>query len=365
MKISLYGLFPPNIGGVSIHVKRLADRMEQDGYLNYVYVNNYGLFRSFEYPDYCIDVSHSYKLNFFKKLRWINKYLKKDDADIFSLHGSLFWDFIIIYKLAKTCDKKVVFTVHDQMQLNKKDFILLLYKYIYGIIPKNNIFFIAVNPFIKKQLEKIGVCGDRINVIPAFVQENSTTLLDVDLLQEIDDSIMLLLYAPSLRTIDDFDLYGISQAICAYAILLKKMHDKVKLLICVPNGVNKELFDQLVTLNGLDNLDFFLFERPVSNMTQLLKNIHIYLRPTISDGDSVLIREALAENCLVLASDIVTRPVGTYLYKLHDVDDLHNKLSYMISNLQLLKATQNNSLDFYSDIISVYNKHLHENPSYL
>ena len=52
----------------------------------------------------------------------------------------------------------------------------------------------------------------------------------------------------------------------------------------------------------------------------------VFLRPTISDGDSIAVREALALGVPVVASDAAPRPPGTILYAVEDVDDLVAKL---------------------------------------
>ena len=64
----------------------------------------------------------------------------------------------------------------------------------------------------------------------------------------------------------------------------------------------------------------------------LLKEIDIYIRPTIKDGDSVAVQEALMLNVKVLASNIVPRPTGVLNYKLHCFDDFIQQLNNLESN---------------------------------
>jgi hypothetical protein len=46
------------------------------------------------------------------------------------------------------------------------------------------------------------------------------------------------------------------------------------------------------------------------------------IRNTASDGDSLIVREALASSAEVFATDVVDRPTGTTVYRQHDMDSL-------------------------------------------
>jgi hypothetical protein len=63
------------------------------------------------------------------------------------------------------------------------------------------------------------------------------------------------------------------------------------------------------------------------NFKSLLKQVDVYIRPTIKDGDSVAVQEALILNVKVLASNIVPRPAGVLSYKLHCFDDFIQQLN--------------------------------------
>jgi glycosyltransferase involved in cell wall biosynthesis len=52
----------------------------------------------------------------------------------------------------------------------------------------------------------------------------------------------------------------------------------------------------------------------------------VFVRPTVTDGDSIAVREALALGVPVVASDAVPRPAGVELYVLGNVDDLVEKV---------------------------------------
>jgi glycogen(starch) synthase len=57
----------------------------------------------------------------------------------------------------------------------------------------------------------------------------------------------------------------------------------------------------------------------------------IFIRPTLSDGDAISVREAIALGTPVVASDVVSRPKGTFCFKTGDAGDLALKIEYVLS----------------------------------
>lgn len=352
MIVSLYGVFPPNVGGVSVHIKRLAERLLSDSLLGKVYVNNIGL-NKMEYLNYCIDVSLKKRTSILKRVYWLRSAMWNDPCDIFHLHSSLFWDYIIVLLLVRRYGRKVCFSVHDQMQLDKCKFSILVMKYLYKVIPSDKIRFIAINSLIKKQLIKIGISPELIKVIPAFIID-----FDCKSSRRICDEgrqVKILLYAPAIKTLSDVRIYGLLDGLNACSFILHKKKFSIQLCVCAPNGINLHLYDKLLESTSLSPIECELFDKPICNMLAFLNNIDIYVRPTITDGDSVLVREAITQGCVVLASDVVKRPRGTFLFHTSNVDDLCIQLEYILSNLTSLKESiVENSNDFYDDVISVY-----------
>ena len=362
MKVSLYGLFPPKIGGVSIHLYRLAKYLLKDNYLESVYVNNMGLMNA-SYPSFCRDVSIRYRWDILSRIKWLVSVMKEDYSDLFHLHGSLFWDYILVLLLVRKYHRKVIFTIHDQMQLQKNNYALVALKLLYRLIPQNYLFFIAVNPNIARQLQKIGISQSRIKIIPAFLCESNDTPLNIEFQSLSTDYVNILLYAPALKSKSDFLIYGIEIGLESYYNLLLKEKYRLRLILCVPNGIDNSLYSAMIQNFKLNNDNYLLFDRPISNIGKLLSLVDIYLRPTTSDGDSVFLREAISYGCLTLASDIIERPKTTSIFETNNVNDCTSKLEYLIENAKELRLRQSTN-DFYKDIISVYKYVDNEDISY-
>jgi glycosyltransferase involved in cell wall biosynthesis len=71
----------------------------------------------------------------------------------------------------------------------------------------------------------------------------------------------------------------------------------------------------------------------------LLSKSDIYLRTPISDGVASSVLEALSLKVPVVASENGKRPEGVLTYKAGDVDDLENKVSYVLGNIDEIKRS--------------------------
>jgi len=58
----------------------------------------------------------------------------------------------------------------------------------------------------------------------------------------------------------------------------------------------------------------------------LMSASDVFVRPTLEDGDSISVREALALGVPVVASDIGTRPAGAILFQRGDVGEMLSKV---------------------------------------
>ena len=68
-------------------------------------------------------------------------------------------------------------------------------------------------------------------------------------------------------------------------------------------------------------------ELPHDVVLSVMRSVSVFVRPTICDGDSLSVREALALRVPVVASDTDFRPEGVILFRRGDVDDLVTALT--------------------------------------
>lgn len=348
--VTLYGVFPPNIGGVSSHISRLFYILKDNGVDVRVLINNYNRVTS-NYPQNTIDVSLKRVRSLLGRLKRLEFF--KKNYDIYHLHGSLLWDYIYVFYLAVVRKRNVVFTVHDAMQIRSAIIFRHLLSVMYLLIPKNNLCFIAVSDLIKKQLISLKIPENRIEVIPAFIpMPISNPHLP---LIEYSGYPIILGYAPGYFNDADENIYGIKLTIETFKLILNGF-ENAHLVLCFPNGIAEDRIKLILEETKLPKETYTIISTPINNMSDLLVDIDMYIRLTSTDGDSNLVREALANGCFVVASDVVNRPENCIICNSQDIKNvadvalqalsIKKNKSYNINNI--------NSLDTIKMIINVY-----------
>jgi len=121
------------------------------------------------------------------------------------------------------------------------------------------------------------------------------------------------------------DLYGIDQAI-ELIKSLKELYSDIG-LVMVLGSMGDEHYYQVIMQRIQDYcLDTSVFiMQGQKELWPLLKYATVFIRPTLSDGYSVSIEEALYLGTPTVASDVCKRPANTVLYKVSDIVDFTEK----------------------------------------
>lgn len=351
------GPYPPYIGGVSIHTLHLADRLFAEGFLNKIYSTT--SLSGFNGSSNDLIGVYYPKLRYgpFQSLYWFIKYGIKDRSNIYHLHLHPIWESPSLF-LMLLLKKHIVYTVHDQMMLANLELypkiLLILFKHI---AKHRNIHWIVVNETIKEQLNKISPFCKNVTVIPAFIP---SILINSPLNEEIEifiksKSPIISVYAHSTRLFEGKDLYGIDLAIKSL-VAVRAVFPDIGLIISIPGEIDQNQINAyLDIINKLQlSASILLFLKPVNNPLNLWKRSNIVLRPTLTDGDSLVIREALAQSTYVVASDIAFRPEGTILFKSEDIHDLSMKIIFTLNSSEF-KPPLSAATDNYKLIKKIYN----------
>ncbi|HZH03991.1 MAG TPA: glycosyltransferase family 4 protein [Myxococcaceae bacterium] len=91
-------------------------------------------------------------------------------------------------------------------------------------------------------------------------------------------------------------------------------------------GTRDTAFDEAAQSAGVSHLIENFGELPHGQALALLQASDAFIRPTLADGDSISVREALALGTPTVASDVATRPAGTVLFRSQDPGDLTRAL---------------------------------------
>jgi len=339
--VVLIGTVPPPFGGVSIHVKRLAQRLVKRGIKCYIIssVNSSQMING-------VKIIHA-KSKYAVLLHCIKLLSKRP---IFHFHTM--WNSGICKFVLKLMGQRIVSTIHDTMLLDKYEACSSRRRFLNKIvIHQKNEMYIAVNTQIQTILVNFGIASSCIFVIPAYLPEN---VMQTDKFPEVIKNYaqkyesLILVYGWRVSfDRNGLDIYGFKTALKVYATILQNT-PKTGIVVLVPGGDSDKYIENIAVSLKLQD-KYLLYTKPIENMRKLLLLTNIYFRPSSTDGDSVLIREALEQGVGVVASNVLQRPNG--------VVSVENKIDSYVEAIQLnINNSEGISLkvDFFSKIIEVY-----------
>lgn len=345
IKVLITGPILPPAGGISIHIARLNDLLKDEFQFDF------------------IDESAFFKDKYFN-IRSLNLlyYLQKAiKTDIFFIHSgnNLFKNLHIL--IAKILRKKIIITIHGYR--NRKNWLFRnLDKYVYELSDK----IILVNNEILQRIPLNKSSGYIIKnaFLPPVMENEKLSSFDINKWIENvkkNQSLLLCANASRLDLHDNEDLYGLDMCIEVMRRLIVKKY-KISLIFVVTSlDKGLGLFYKYVDLIRTYHLEeYILLINENISFVKIIEQSDIVLRPTNTDGDAITIREAHYLNKIVLASDVVKRPDGTYLFKKRDFDDFELQLENRINHITKQQSSINhnripNTNDFkkfYVDLIN-------------
>lgn len=335
-KILLIGPAPNNIGGISIHLRRLTELLSDV----YVFsIIDEGRKRwSGVYNVRSLDVRKYFQI--------------VKAADIVHIHSGV-WILRLFHVLCcKTIlHKRTLVTVHRDPSIESFSMITKFCLSLCDAV-------IAVNEKGYKFLLDNNKC--KYYHLPAFIPPNIETepqLPDtittwIEKVRKNPKNVILCSNAWNLVFHNGVDLYGLDICIDAIAMLNKTSHNYFLIFVLASNTGHQELLIQykskIKELGLSDNI--FIYESPTS-FVRLLNECDIVLRCTNTDGDAISIREALHLGKCVVASDVVERPEGTIIFKTRDVNDLVKKVNEYVP---FGNSKGNEKLNYRNTYIDIY-----------
>ncbi len=130
------------------------------------------------------------------------------------------------------------------------------------------------------------------------------------------------------------DLYGLDLFV-RVAHVVRRHQPNVGFVFVIAGECDQALIDdalEFVADNDLER-NVLLYRKPISPGTRLWARSDVFVRPTLSDGDAISLREALEEGVPCVASDAVKRPDGVHLFRTSDWADCARVLLDVLSDL--------------------------------
>ena len=356
--VKLFACIPPPLyGGVTVHAKRLALDLCKHGYPSGAFYSHELIGVPPQY-NYLFDKMLTHAHSFFVLPEFPYLYKVCKPYQLIHSHLSLKTIFCmwLIHKLQK---KPLVITIHNEMIEKEFNGLNLVDRYcISSLFRDKSVQIICVNNKAKQLLEERFVSiANNIKVIPAYIKPvelgKALDYLSYSLVHFIETHPRYIVYyAESFVYNNGSEIYGTRACVDAF-ITVHTVYPDLSLVFCMPNVNDEVKLKQLKEIIADNHLEQFVYWQTsaISEMWPLLKTAAVYLRTTSTDGDSVLLREALGMGVPCLASDVVKRPEGCETYKFGNSVDLASHLKAIITSTYRPSTSDK---DHFKDILEVY-----------
>ncbi|MAO13078.1 MULTISPECIES: glycosyltransferase [Marinobacter] len=342
-KIHVLSIGPVSyVGGINVHMIRLAALL--DGIVVFDFIDDAP-------PQIATDVSIC-----IRKANSIPHVLRKIwQSDIVHIHSGNWLLRILLVLICCLLQAKVVITLHSYRFSGLKkllsDAVLRLANEV-----------ICVNPDIKSSSKRADALVKEAFIPPVDAESR-------DLPDEIDafinrhrGSLLICANAYRLARHEGKDLYGLDQCL-AVARQAKIAGDNIVILFVVGTvTASDDLYHSAQRAIEDEGLDEFICIYPKSlDFITLIRRSDIVIRPTITDGDALTIREAIFLGKPVIASNVVARPAGTVTYRSGNAEDLYAAIRSVASALasgdRPTDQAETCSMDLYKQFyLEVYEK---------
>ena len=359
MKINLIGPFPPPYGGISVHIKRLYEKLKGSNVEAKIYCTNKLNIKN-------QDIKYSNLKNTILKCIFFNK------NEVVHIHNSGWKVRGLISLIGFLFNKKIIMTIHGVSLEEEYNTLNKIEKNIYKFLLNKISYMIVVNPQIKEWCIENGILNNKISVIPAYINPviNEKDYLKID--KEVWDFIensknrneKIITGNGNIRFFNNEDLYGLDLLI-ELIYLLKKDNYKVSLVFALLGYETQTKEERDYFENLLEKIqeyqieeNIFIYKVKDTEYYPILDKTDIFIRPTNTDGDAVSLREAIYFRKSNITSDIVKRPEGTIIFKTRDIKNLLKKTKLVLDNYneEKNKLEKIKVKEYYEEVLEVYKK---------
>jgi glycosyltransferase involved in cell wall biosynthesis len=339
MEILLIGPYPPPIGGNSVHVQRLLNLLIKDG-------NNVHVFDMFSksperrHPNLIVagetviqQLINLLKLAFTSPAKGIIH---------FHVSGMRRFRWLAPLLLLLFLRQAKIITIHsgsfvaESNNLISRIFLRLLVYLCKEII--------VVNLGQADFLLKLGTAQEKLTVIPAFLPQDSSSELIPPEIMALAGGKKLVLTSGYLTPLYNYDVL----IDCIEELAEEDFHIVFAFYHTVDENYSTHILKRLSQFKNIT----ILRDKTPEVFVSIMSVVDVYVRSTLTDGDAVAIREALAYGKIVLASDCVERPKEAHLFS-----DNKALLDLLVQISANTLPTQASSTESYFDAIkNVYSR---------
>jgi len=412
MRVAIIGPYPKPYGGISVHIRNLNlyyQKYYSNKFVLIIYNTVFHHKQVDSFPNVIrqprppklinsliriLNYNHRKKkllLNFCSILNltwysiWLFKSLLIHRVKIIHFQGSASWDLrILTVIIAILTHSKSILSIHGP-GVGKNLFqipplkILTPKQKFYWIFIKKYDHIICDNAYQIRNLRSLKYSRDKISFIKEFIPpiiNNEDYKKIPKYIQNFYDKNEINILGMGWNVYKDgLNLYGLDMMLQLMIQINKRFpNNKIGLILKVidktktPNFHQSE--DALWKFKPLDILkqkineeniqNILIIEEELSQFYPLIEKADIFLRPTLSDGDSVSVRESIYLNTLVIASNAIKRPKVCVLFKNRDQNDFNNKtfeiIEKILNNHNIEKNIINRKKNNAEKIFQLYKK---------
>ena len=317
-KIAILGPLPPPLGGVAVHVQRvIAKFIEQN---NDVY-----------HFETVVEYRYRYFFWYIIKLVWFLLRVRPHRVYFHTLYlrnGLQELNLLTFFK--RMLNFQLTLIEHDCRHMYKQS---AQYKRMLNACMQSVDELICIGNITEQSYRDVGILFPKKYLCEsAFLPPDRSRAAAIEATYPADlewflanQSQTILANAFQLSLLDGKDLYGFD--LCLQALpKVHKVYPDVGLLLVLVQVGDKNYFDtlqQFVIKNNLQDRVYFLTGQ--KELWPLMRKANIFVRPTLSDGASVSVEEALDFYKPVVASNVCIRPHMVLTFKTGNVDDFAAK----------------------------------------
>jgi len=322
MKIIEIGSVPPAYGGVAVHLERLLGRLK-DHDMPHLLFDIGGVPKQKEYV-VCLS------------WRQAIRRLLVAPRSIVHFHNYSPWNLLFFRLLGWR--HMTILSLHNERFIEELHELPAPFRQLSTSSFNRLKAIIVPNDDCRKLLAPLVRNRNTIHVCPAFIRPSlsaSFALPEIAVGVRRRHRFMIVSSAFAIRFHHGVDLYGIDLLIELTARLRNEHKMDVGAVFLLPSVDNDHYFARLrsrIAELGVEGSFLFLIE-PLADACVLWRAADLVIRATSTDGDSLMVQEALWCGTPVLASDCAPRGPGVVTFRTRDVDDLVDKAETILCGL--------------------------------
>lgn len=314
-ELAIWGPLPPPFGGVSVHVDRLCSLLRRSGVPFRMYVRGHDHRLSED-----VEPGGSSAVRFLKFLLTV-------EERVVHLHACNYLAMLAAPLLLGIRRKKVILTIHDDTIIHRYEASGSLFRWCCRRLLKRCHCLVAVSKRLADWLQSIGIEGKRVHVMHAFLPPTEDQLDERNIPRSL--RCFIAEHTPVIGSQGWFGETRAGRDVYALELLarmigrIRKQYPDAGLYTVVSGTQDPECREKILRLRdelGLGGC-WEIVEEPF-HAVAVYQCSDLFVRPTITDGDSVSVRECLALGTPVVASDAVERPKECLLFTSEDLESL-------------------------------------------